>query len=120
MKKFLVIGANSFSGQDFVDLLLDAPDCQVIGISRSPQRPSLFLRYKLRPSLTRYHYEQIDLNKNMPRLLALLDSEKPQYIVNFASQSEVAPSWINPEQWYQTNTVALARLVNHLIKQFFR
>ena len=61
MKKIVVIGANSFSGQDFVDLLLDNQDYQVIGISRSPERSTLFLRYKMRPSLSRYHWEQIDL-----------------------------------------------------------
>ena len=36
------------------------------------------------------------------------------WIVNFAAQSEVAPSWDNPHHWFQTNCVALARLVNHL------
>jgi dTDP-glucose 4,6-dehydratase len=38
-------------------------------------------------------------------------------IVNFAAQSEVAPSWEHPEHWFQTNTVALSLLVNHLRKQ---
>ena len=36
MRKILVLGANSFSGQDFVDLLLDDPGNQVVGVSRSP------------------------------------------------------------------------------------
>ena len=34
--KVCVLGTNSFSGQDFVDLLLDQPHYQVIGVSRSP------------------------------------------------------------------------------------
>ena len=50
----------------------------------------------------------------MDALLALLDRERPEEIVNFAAQSEVAPSWEHPEHWFETNTVALARLVNHL------
>ena len=116
-KKIVVIGANSFSGQDFVDLLLDDPDKEVIGVSRSAERSELFLRYKLRDDLSRYRYYQIDLNKQMPELLQLLDAERPEYIVNFAAQSEVAPSWEYPENWFQTNCVALARLVNHLRKQ---
>src|SRR5205823_156127 len=115
--KVVVLGANSFSGQDFVDLLLDDPSYEVIGISRSPERSSLFLKYKLREDLLRYRYHQIDLNTQMPRLLELLDAERPQYIVNFAAQSEVAPSWDHPEHWFETNTVALARMVNHLRKQ---
>ncbi|MCG3203770.1 MAG: dTDP-glucose 4,6-dehydratase [Elusimicrobia bacterium] len=50
----------------------------------------------------------------MPHILELLDREKPTHIVNFAAQSEVAPSWDHPDHWFQTNTVALAQLVNHL------
>ena len=116
-KKVVVLGANSFSGQDFVDLLLDDSGNEVIGVSRSAERSALFLRYKLRRDLSRYRYYQIDLNRDMPALLQLLDTERPEYIVNFAAQSEVAPSWEHPEHWFQTNCVALAQLVNHVRKQ---
>jgi len=110
----LVLGANSFSGQDFVDLLLDDPARRVIGVSRSPERSPLFLRYRSRKDLSRYRYQRCDLNTDMDAILALLDKERPEEIVNFAAQSEVAPSWEHPEHWFETNTVALARLVNHL------
>jgi dTDP-glucose 4,6-dehydratase len=117
MKKIVVLGANSFSGQDFVDLLLENPQYRVIGVSRSAERTALFLRYKERADLSRYEYHQLDLNSDIDAILELLDSERPDYIVNFAAQSEVAPSWEFPEHWFQTNTVALAKLVNHLRKQ---
>lgn len=117
--KILVLGANSFSGQDFVDLLLDNPDNHVIGVSRSAERGPVFLRYKTRPALGNYSYHQLDLNEDMDAILELLDREKPTHIVNFAAQSEVAPSWEHPEHWYATNTVALARLVNHLRRQYY-
>lgn len=116
-RKVVVIGANSFSGQDFVDLLLDCPEYEVIGVSRSPERSAMTLRYKLRPDLSRYRYVQLDLNRQMPELLQLLDAERAGSIVNFAAQSEVAPSWEHPEHWFQTNTVALACLINHLRRQ---
>jgi dTDP-glucose 4,6-dehydratase len=111
-----VLGANSFSGQDFVDLLLGETDARVVGVSRSPQRSPMFLRYLSRTNgaMTRYSYHELDLNRDMEALLALLDELRPDAIVNFAAQSEVAPSWDHPEHWYQTNTVSLARLVNHL------
>ncbi|MBI2360883.1 MAG: NAD-dependent epimerase/dehydratase family protein, partial [Deltaproteobacteria bacterium] len=112
--KVVVLGANSFSGQDFIDLLLDDPAYDVVGVSRSPERSALFLRYKLRTGPLRYCYVRLDVNSDMPKLLQLLDAERPAYIVNFAAQSEVGPSWDHPEHWFQTNTVALARLVNHL------
>lgn len=117
MKKTLVLGANSFSGQDFVDLLLDDPDQQVIGVSRSPERSDVALRYKRRIDLSRYRYFQLDMNGQTDQLIALLDAERPSAIVNFAAQSEVAPSWKHPEHWFQTNCVALAKLVNHLRRQ---
>jgi dTDP-glucose 4,6-dehydratase len=113
-RTILVLGANSFSGQDFVDLLLDDPELRIIGASRSPQRSRLALRYKTRDDLSRYRYVQADMNRDMPALLELIDHERPEAIVNFAAQSEVAPSWERPEHWYETNCVALAKLVNHL------
>jgi dTDP-glucose 4,6-dehydratase len=115
-KKIVVIGSNSFSGQDFIDLLLDDPGTRVIGVSRSPERPPVFLRYKQRDDLSRYTYHQLDLNRDMKALCEMLDRERPEYIVNFAAQSEVGPSWDHPEHWFQTNCVALGELVNHLRK----
>ena len=115
--KVVVLGANSFSGQDFVDLLLDDPTYEVLGVSRSPERSAAFLRYKLRPDLSNYRYFRLDMNDDMPEILKLLDAERPPMVVNFAAQSEVAPSWDHPEHWYQTNCVALAKLVNHLRRQ---
>lgn len=113
-RKIVVLGSNSFSGQDFVDLLLDDANNEVVGVSRSPERGALFLRYKLRKDLSRLRYFQLDMNKDMPAILDLLEREKPSHIVNFAAQSEVAPSWEHPDHWFATNTVALAKLVNHL------
>lgn len=114
MPKVVVIGSNAFSGQDLVDLLLDDPDNQVIGISRSPEYADFRLRYKQRDDLSRYTFRQFDMNTDMEAMLAFLDGERPSHIVNFAAQSEVAPSWDHPEHWFETNTVALAKFVNHM------
>ncbi|MBP7693494.1 MAG: GDP-mannose 4,6-dehydratase [Anaerolineales bacterium] len=119
MPKVCVLGSNSFSGQDFVDLLLEQPGYTVLGVSRSAERPALYLRYRQRDTLKRYRFVRADFNRDLPALLELLDAEQPEYIVNFAAQSEVAPSWEHPEHWYQTNTVALAQLVNHLRRQTY-
>jgi dTDP-glucose 4,6-dehydratase len=116
-RKVVVLGANSFSGQDFVDLLLGDARNRVVGVSRSPERSAAFLRYKERGDLSRYRYVQLDLNREMPKILDLLEGERPEWIVNFAAQSEVAPSWDRPEDWFETNTVALSCLVNHLRKR---
>ena len=118
-RTIVVLGANSFSGQDFVDLLLDNAENRVIGVSRSDERPAMFLKYRLRRDLANYQYFQLDLNRDLDRLLDLFDTQRPDFIVNFAAQSEVAPSWEHPEHWFQTNTVALSRMVNHLARQTY-
>ena len=113
-EKTLVIGSNAFSGQDFVDLLLDDPSRNVIGVSRSPEYAPQKLRYLDRANSSRFSFHQMDLNHDLDALVTLLDRERPQWIVNFAAQSEVGPSWRHPEHWFETNTVALAKLVNIL------
>lgn len=116
MSDVCVIGSNSFSGADFVDLLLSETDYSVSGVSRSPQKGPLFLPY-LRHGDARFRFHQMDLNHDMEALFALLEREQPAYIVNFAAQSEVAPSWEHPEHWFQTNGVAIAQLGNFLRQQ---
>lgn len=113
MKKVIVIGSNSFSGSDFVDLLLENGGYYVIGVSRSSEKSSLFLPYKKRNS-EKFQFHQIDLNKDLAKFSSILEKFRPDYIVNFAAQSEVAPSWENPHHWFQTNAVALTQLANLL------
>jgi dTDP-glucose 4,6-dehydratase len=113
MKTILVIGSNSFSGSDFIDYSLERNKYRVIGVSRSVEKNPVFLPYK-RFKRVPFTFHRIDLNRNYQRLFALLEREKPEYIVNFAAQSEVAPSWEHPEHWFETNVVALSRLGNYL------
>ncbi|MEZ2225967.1 GDP-mannose 4,6-dehydratase [Microcoleus sp.] len=112
-RKIAVLGSNSFSGSDFVDLLLEDSQNEIVGISRSAEKEPLFLPY-LRHKNPNFKFHQFDFNGDMPQILQALDEFAPEYIVNFAAQSEVAPSWVHPDHWFQTNTVALAQLINHL------
>lgn len=113
MKKVVVIGSNSFSGSDFIDLLLEKNEYEVIGVSRSEEKSALFLPYKKR-NAKQFRFFQINLNTDLPKLLSIVNEFQPEYIVNFAAQSEVAPSWAHPEHWFQTNAVALTQLANAL------
>jgi len=112
-KRFLVIGSNSFSGSDLIDLLLDDEHNEVIGISRSPEKSALFLLYKNRQGVN-FKFYRMDLNDDLPKIIELLDSFRPDYVVNFAAQGEVGPSWQNPCQWFQTNAVAITGLAHAL------
>jgi dTDP-glucose 4,6-dehydratase len=112
-RKIAVIGSNSFSGGDFVDLLLDDPENEVIGLSRSVEKDDVFLAH-LRRKDAAYRFYQFDLNQDISGIRELFDEFQPEYIVNFAAQSEVGPSWFSPWHWFETNTVALSRLVDYL------
>jgi len=113
MKKVLVVGSNSFSGSDFIDLLLEDGKYDVIGISRSEEKSPLFLPYKQRETKS-FSFYQIDLNNDCLQFEKMCDQFQPEYVVNFAAQSEVAPSWQYPHHWFQTNAVALTQLANSL------
>lgn len=114
LRRVLVVGSNSFSGSDFIDLLLEDPVTEVVGVSRSPEKSGLFLPYKKRADLSRFRFVQADLNRELDRVVRVLEEFRPDFVVNFAAQSEVAPSWENPDHWFQTNVVALSRLVQAL------
>lgn len=113
MKKVVVIGSNSFSGSHFIDFLLEKTKYHVIGLSRSPEKRALYLPYKKR-NLNRFEFHKLDLNNDMNLILKLFDELKPEYIVNFASQSMVGESWQHPEHWYRTNVLSTVILTNSL------
>ncbi len=118
-EKVYVIGSNSFTGATFVDYLLSL-GCEVMGCSRSAEPAAAFLPYKWsRPSPApgRFHFAQLDLNHDTDRMARAIGDFQPAWVVNFASQSMVAESWLYPDQWYETNVVANVRL-HEKLRQF--
>ena len=67
----MVIGSNSFSGSDFIDLLLDDPQNEVIGVSRSAEKGDLFLPYKSRRGAN-FKFYQYDLNHHLEKIVGLV------------------------------------------------
>lgn len=86
----------------------------VIGVSRSSEPNPILLAYANNPHKKLFRFYQYDINLHVNELMALIEKEKPNYIVDFAGQGMVAESWRNPEQWYQTNFVSKVRLHNYL------
>ncbi len=116
---FLVIGSNSFSGSHLVGHLIEQGH-EVLGVSRSKEPNDIFLPYRWLPnSCEHFEFEQIDLNHDLDRLMGLVYSYRPSYVINFAAQGMVAQSWDFPEHWYQTNVVAQVRLHDQLRKLDF-
>ena len=109
--RFLVVGANSFSGSHFVNHLL-REGMDVIGVSRSklpamPFRPFDWSNGSLERE-GQYTFLRCDLNnfEQTGELMELLHERGITHVVNFAAQGMVAESWLYPEDWYQTNVVA--------------
>lgn len=116
MESFCVIGANSFSGSAFIATLLKQ-GASVTGISRSPEPHEAFLPHRWQKHTGEYRFHQLDLNHDTDAIADLIQTHKYPVVVNFAAQSMVAQSWIHPEHWFETNTMATIRLHNKL-RQF--
>ena len=118
MPKILIIGSNSFSGSSFIDFILDK-NFDVIGISRSKEYKDVFLRYKQNKNIKKFKFLKLDLNKNFNKICSLINSKKPDYIINFAAQGMVNESWNNPRDWYQTNFISQIKLIEFLKNKNF-
>lgn len=115
MEKVAILGSNSFSGSHLVEHFLKNTDHEIIGISRSPEYPSLFLPYLYRKDRPpRFKFFQLNINTELPEIIRLLDREKPEIIVNFAAQGNVQHSWHNPMHWLMTNAIGISNLAFNL------
>jgi dTDP-glucose 4,6-dehydratase len=115
-KPILVLGSNSFSASSFVDYLLSA-NYKVIGVSRSEEVAKVFRPYQTNLNLSNFSFLQIDLREGVAAIAEVVKRYEIEYIFNFAAQSMVSQSWDYPEDWYETNVVALAELCNVLLKE---
>ncbi len=113
-ERFAVIGSNSFSAAAFVARAL-ADGAEVLGISRSAELDPVFLPYRWAPH-DRFRFLQLDLNQHSDSVAENLERFRPHYVVNFAAQGMVPQSWNHPEQWLETNGVAMVRLHDRLRK----
>ena len=114
MDTIFIIGSNSFSGATFAKHAL-AKGFSVIGISRSDELIDVFLPYKWIDHAN-FSFYPLDLNKHLSDIISLIHEVRPAYVVNFAAQSMVAESWLNPGDWFMTNTVSTVKLHDELRK----
>jgi dTDP-glucose 4,6-dehydratase len=108
-EKYLILGSNSFSGATMADHLA-AEGHDVLATSRSEEAHPAFLPYKWQARPGRVRFTRIDHNHDLDALRALLNRERPTHVVNFAAQSMVGESWLNPDHWMMTNVVSTVRL----------
>ena len=116
-KTYAILGGGGSFGIHTALYLLDhANPRKVIGIGRNPlARPS-----RSRSNIDKregYDYHARHVTYELDLLLELLDREKPEIIVNFAAQGEGAVSWKHSWRFFETNSMALARLSEELMKR---
>jgi dTDP-glucose 4,6-dehydratase len=116
MKTYAILGAGGSFGIHTALYLLDHGEAKkVVGIGRNPLRPEPFsLNIDKHP---RYQYHAYHLTYELDSVLEVLDRERPQVIVNYAAQGEGAVSWKKSWRFYETNSMALARLTEELMSR---
>ena len=117
MKKFLILGSNSFAGFSFCKFLLKSKKNKIIGLSRSFSKEKNNILRKIQNNS--YSFFQLDLNKDVNTIIDLIKKKKPDYIINFIAQGMVNESWDRPIDWYQTNLLSLVRLCEGIKKMKF-
>ena len=115
-KTYAILGGGGSFGIHAAFYLLDHADPnKVIGIGRNPLRPEPFsLNIEDRDG---YEYHARHVTHELDLLLELLDREKPEVIINFAAQGEGAVSWKHSWRFFETNSMALARLTEELMQR---
>ena len=109
ISKALVLGSNSFAGATTINACLSL-GISVWGISRSQELSEVMCSYSRNSNINSFKFKQIDINNDLESLIDLINSVKPDAILDFAGQGMVAQSWKNPDQWYQTNILAKSKL----------
>jgi len=115
-KTYAILGGGGSFGIHTAMYLLDhANPKKVLGIGRNiPREEPFSLNIQNREGFE-YHAKHITYELDL--LLELLDKEKPEVIINYAAQGEGAVSWKNSWRYFETNSMALARLTEELMKR---
>lgn len=116
MKTYAIIGAGGSFGIHTAFYLLDHADPKkVIGIGRNPLRPEPFsLNVEKRKN---FQYHAYHITYEIDSVMEVLDKERPEVIINYAAQGEGAVSWKKSWRFFETNSMALARLCEELMSR---
>ena len=120
MSKILILGSNSFSGNQMANFLIKKK-LKVIGCSQSTEPPIKFnIILNNKKNLQKnFHFYKIDINKNFGKLKSIIKKHKPEIIIDFLGQGMVAESWKYPELTFKTNVIGKIKLYLFLKNCFF-
>ena len=113
MKKILILGSNSYLGSSFVRYMQDKK-YNLYLFSRSKLLAQRFLPFKINNKNIIFY--KLDINKDLNKIIKFIKNKKPDFIINYASQSMVGQSWDQPEDWLITNSVNTVKLYLEISK----
>ena len=108
--KIAILGSHSFSGNAYAAQVLANEPC--ITVSRSLELlPQFDARLK-----TNFQEQKLvwNINHDSTEIIKMLQENGTTTIMNFAAQSMVGQSWLNPEDWYEANLLSLAKFVKRI------
>ncbi len=112
--KIAILGGGNVYALNFARHL-SAIGVEHFGIGRTGPKPAAFWQVD-----HHYRFWALHLVDSLAAYMGVLDTERPDVVVNFAAQGEGAASFDeNAHYYYMTNTVALVRLVEELRKRSY-
>jgi CDP-glucose 4,6-dehydratase len=109
-KKVLITGHTGFKGSWLTTWLLKL-GAEVVGISKDvPTNPAMFKELKLKEKIK--HYQE-DI-RNLPRIIEIISTEKPDFLFHLAAQPIVSTSYDDPIETISSNVMGTANLLESL------
>jgi len=112
-EKILILGSSSFSGASLVNFLLNKKKYLVSGTYRR-RKIKQFLPYTYNKNVKFFKEFQVDFLGNPKKIIKIISTLKPDYIIDFASICMVNESWKNPEIYFKTNVLQKAEIFKYL------
>jgi CDP-glucose 4,6-dehydratase len=109
-KKIIVTGHTGFKGTWLTTWLLKL-GANVIGISKDiPTTPSMFEELKLESKIKNY----VEDIRNLPRIVEIISSEKPDFVFHLAAQAIVSVSYTDTIETISSNVMGTANVLEAL------
>ena len=109
-RSILVTGGAGFIGSNYIKMLLEETDHQVVNLDKLTYAGDL-RNLELAEGNTNYHFVEGDIC-NSELIHRLFEEHRFDYVVHFAAESHVDNSITNPDAFVQTNVVGTHRLLH--------
>ena len=117
-KNVLVLGSSSFAGGAMTNQLLQL-GVRVVGVCRSSSNLMVGDRLK-NLSSPLYRELRFDTSNRLSSIFEIVDFATIDWILDFANQGMVAPSWDSPDVWYRTNLGSKSDFLKNLVARNWR